>query len=494
MKKRIKFISFFLILVILFTGCTRGTEDFVQRVIPPKNRNIPIEGTWEVTAVLKTDNTNSSTYKDWIGKRIYFNRENALLGEYFLPHPTYQFKKVEGSAYLLYNHQAFPEEYQFDEREIQVINVTDNKNALWEVIKIKEDEIIIKIFNSSYRAKRRSKEVNPEVFQSYQKHDQKEDVKKKSNTESIRAGVLLGLRSPTTQEENYQYRTLWIGMENEKIFPIKDMNHIVFPRKNGFYEMKVEKNHGEDSLVLKSILTELKSNPQQESMDALSIDHKEEIYRKINYIGNDYLSIEETKVTLAEDRKNKQEKSYLKMLAVDSLPNIKAIKISDLLGEAGLKAMEEEVNKRKKSLEIDEGTTSKIEENFGLERKMGYWFLKGRMTPVGNNTVEWDYPINLIPSKPIIFYNELSVPWTGVKDRVPSAIDIFTAPSKDIALIVTKEEIYIYQIEQGILKSPLERIPLKEGESVIMAEWATGPYVKSWNATLSKYISEEEKN
>jgi hypothetical protein len=60
-------------------------------------------------------------------------------------------------------------------------------------------------------------------------------------------------------------------------------------------------------------------------------------------------------------------------------------------------------------------------------------------------------------------------------------LDAFTSPNKDIAIIVTKNKLYIYGISGDQLDSlPLGEIEMKEGETVIMAEWATGFYVDDW--------------
>ncbi len=92
----------------------------------------------------------------------------------------------------------------------------------------------------------------------------------------------------------------------------------------------------------------------------------------------------------------------------------------------------------------------------------------------------------------MVFYDALLVPWTNIKDVVPRAIDAYTSPNKDIALIFTKDELLIYDIHGNDLERlPKERIDLKNGETVIMAEWATGQYVESWKDIFQKSGGEE---
>ena len=93
----------------------------------------------------------------------------------------------------------------------------------------------------------------------------------------------------------------------------------------------------------------------------------------------------------------------------------------------------------------------------------------------------------------MVFYNNLNIPWTRVKNHVPSAIDVFTSPAKDLALVVTDKEIIVYRMyQENLAAPPLERIPLKEGEEVIMAEWALGHYVENWTLTCQTYLARED--
>jgi predicted DNA-binding antitoxin AbrB/MazE fold protein len=106
---------------------------------------------------------------------------------------------------------------------------------------------------------------------------------------------------------------------------------------------------------------------------------------------------------------------------------------------------------------------------------------------MNNQMLSGDFNINLMPSSKIILYDTLFIPWTAIKDKVPEAIDAYTSPSKDIALIVTTKYILIYTIENGALSSlPIQKVKLKEGESVIMSEWSTGDYVYNWERCFYK--------
>jgi hypothetical protein len=75
-----------------------------------------------------------------------------------------------------------------------------------------------------------------------------------------------------------------------------------------------------------------------------------------------------------------------------------------------------------------------------------------------------------------------------MKDRVPDATDAFTSPNNDIALVITKAKLMIYRIRPGQLsETPIAEIQLSEGTEIVMAEWALGSYVDSWEASFINY-------
>ena len=124
---------------------------------------------------------------------------------------------------------------------------------------------------------------------------------------------------------------------------------------------------------------------------------------------------------------------------------------------------------------------------------MGHWFFKGRINYLIDDEFHYaDYSINIIPPSKLVIYDDLKISWTYIKDKVPEAIDAFTSPLGDIAVVMTKNEIIIYGIIRGEMEDmPLRRIDLKDNETVIMAEWATGDYVDNWSKTLNGFKNGE---
>ena len=96
---------------------------------------------------------------------------------------------------------------------------------------------------------------------------------------------------------------------------------------------------------------------------------------------------------------------------------------------------------------------------------------------------------NVIPSSKLLMYDSLSVPWSSIKDKVPDAVDAFTSPNKDIAVIVCNSKIEIYSILNGKLsdKPITNNISIDTGASVVMAEWGENQYTDTWEKYFLKY-------
>src|SRR5699024_8214926 len=86
-----------------------------------------------------------------------------------------------------------------------------------------------------------------------------------------------------------------------------------------------------------------------------------------------------------------------------------------------------------------------------------------------------------IPPTKLVSYDELSISWNIIKDQIPTAIDAYTSPNSDIIIVLDRENIYVYSIDENRLSErPIYKIPLYEDEQVVMAEWAIGTYVDIW--------------
>lgn len=510
MKKLFLAVVLLLFTGILAGGCVSQNAGFTLAVIPPQNLQPPLQGTWEIVSLLQEGAAAQGEKPKWVGKTISFADKYVLLGDYLLLDPLYQVKKVAAETFLFYRHQVFPPDFHFQDPEIEVLTLYDKQLFCCELLQEKDGNLLLILFDNSYLVQKISDKVGEAVFPSLEIKNAGTEMDTGSLKETVNnhTGVLLGLRTPCQDlqgKSGENYRTLWLVLADEKLAPVLETKTILFPRRSGFYQLQVvrkeKEEKGEDFLIVDHILKQ-EEEEKKESAPVLPWDSRgsflgrEEgggcVMRKICYVGNDYVSIEETFTQSPVQGSNVSEESKLHIYAIDSLPGTKAVKISDLAGQDALKAMEHGRQKLLQQLGLEqEGPAD--ERNFGLARKMGHWIFNGRESYLKKNEFEkTDYDITVIPPNNVVSYNKLHIPWTRVKNRVPGAIDIFTSPAKNLALVVTNNEIIVYEMHQGnLLDPPLGKIPLNKDEDVIMAEWALGQYVEDWTLTFKAFSGQE---
>ncbi len=492
--KKVKFIYVLILVALMITGCSASPKEFSDRISSPYNKQVPVSGTWKVEKVIEENSNEESTMNaEWENKIVEFSEKYMTLADYYLKDPGYQVKRVNGREYLLYNYKTFLKDFNIPDGEIEVITVIDDDKYYCEIVRISDSELILSTSNYDLSLVK----VSDEVSNAYEAQEKQEESRGNSlviNKESslIHSGILLGLRSNDSDE--YSYRTLWIGFKNKRIDSLLEAKGIIYPRRSGFWKMEtitaIDGERKEDFLYTFNISKD--TLHESRKLEALYSDwggRTGSIQNRIDYIGNDYVSIETMGNGGYEYNDRSWQENILQILPVDSLASKKNIKITDLSGDESLSAIELGIQKTMEKLNINKSNLAnehKLLDSFGLERKMGHWFFKGRINYILDNEFHYaDYNINILPPSKLVIYDELSISWTHIKNKVPEAIDAFTSPLRDVVLVLTKSEIIIYGIERGeIGSSPLRRIDLMDNEAVIMAEWATGDYVDNWNQTL----------
>lgn len=491
--KKVKLICILILIAFTTIGCTASPKESTDRISSPINNQIPVSGTWKIVKVVdENSNDEGATSLEWEDKTLKFLETYMALGDYYLKNPRYQIKRINGKEYLLYNHKKFLKEFNIPDGEIEVITVIDEDKYFCEIIRISENELILSAYNYIFDLARVSDEVGNKIDSSEMQNSENSNFITYKEDSLIRSGVLLGLRSGDSDE--YSYRTVWIGFKNKKEDAFLETEGIIFPRRSGFWKIdsirNTEDGRTEDFLFAYNISKENMSELREKQFDYSNWEGKTgKLQKRIDYIGNDYVSIEAIGNGSYEHSDKNWQENILQILPVDSLTSKKSIRITDLSGEESLGTVELGIQKTMERINIKESdiiNEHKLLDSFGLERKMGHWFFKGRINYMLDNEFRFsDYSINIIPPSKLVVYDDLNLSWTHIKNKVPGAIDALTSPYNDIVLVLTKREIIIYKIERGQMdRYPLKRISLKDNETVIMAEWALDDYVDNWSKTL----------
>lgn len=486
----------------IFAGCSLKNINATDKISSPSNSLSPINGVWEIKKY-KVFNFGNKTYQqskikpaNLLGSKAAFNKEYAFLIDEICKDPQYKLKEVDANNYFFYTYKVSKEDFDIKEDKIEVISVIYGENLFHEFIKINEKELIVYLDDAFYYLEKidddTSKALSKENIEKLQKSKEENPLGK---DELRRSGVLIGLRSNTPidyedtlgseyKNQSIFYRTLWIGAENGKLRPILETPNLFVPRMSGFWWVGVDayelnSDHPKDRLFSYPVGKERKDINLIETQEEQSL-------KRILFVGNDYVAIEDKSTS---NINNDEERSSLQIRLIDNIVDNKGIKISDISGEDGKTAMH---NSASAFLALQDKETSKRlekeprEESFALYRRNGHWIVKGRLNSVHpGDSFYKDYDINIVPPNKMLNYDEFHISWNEVKEKVPEAVDAYTSPNKDLAIIISHNSLYVYRILNGALENMyLKKIALQQGESVVMAEWATGDYMERWEKTL----------
>ncbi|WDC83220.1 hypothetical protein PL321_10490 [Caloramator sp. mosi_1] len=144
MRKRFLVVIMIFVIIANFTSCSNFSSS--QKVKAPKNKIIPIRGTYKVEGV---DNYKKD---DMIERSFVFKEDEFWDGVDRFIGVNYKIKIVDMSEYLLNG-------YKIDNsvnkgKEVQVVSVLSNGNFIYDFIKINDDLIMLVYNKKVYKLKK----------------------------------------------------------------------------------------------------------------------------------------------------------------------------------------------------------------------------------------------------------------------------------------------------------------------------------------------------
>lgn len=500
-----KILSLF-ILVIIFvnlTACSVVDLSTTTRVIPPKVE-IPVEGSWRVdrytfSAMSKMVEAEA---KEWIGQKASFEKRKVVLPDDKCEKPEFKIKIVNTKTYLYNNYKSSMENIGIKQKEIKIITITSNQNYFRDIIKIDDTTIVI-IKDGVFFFLSKLPSGNKTNIGDTGNEKKLSNANIEPYMKKYQSGLLLGLKSyksvnyklPYNNEKKTiwepEYRTLWISYDGS-VKEVSELPFLFVPRRTGFWKLDAQReitdNYGMDFLLAAPIGKEGK-RPVIKAENTGFYDLK-----SINFVGNDYVCYERDNESGAKGNAKSKTSHFLEVVPIDTIYTGSEIPIlaSKVLGEKGMEGLNSGAKsylrtiseENKKVLEHTPSPT-----NFGLFRKNGKWLLRGRLNylSISEKHEYADFNIPIAAPENLVNYDSLFPSWEVIKQKVPSAVDGYTSPNKDIAVVLTNSKLLVYAIKNNVLgKSPLKEIELKNSEVSVMAQWALDDYVKLWSEQVKK--------
>ncbi|NLJ41694.1 MAG: hypothetical protein GX352_08850 [Clostridiales bacterium] len=490
--KLIKACFIILMCTLLLMGC-QGIENLnvAQTIAPPKNNRIPIKGTWIIKDYKRiSDLQEKQEIIDYsegqLGKVSLFTQDWAVVADEKCTETQYQIRRVNTEDYFLFHYNVDFKELDIEKETIEIISITSNGALFFDIIKIDEDRAVVYADKCFYWLEKVSDNVETS-------HNDKENVLKEDDNDKdkgediIRSGLFLGLRSTLVpdMENEYgsrsAYRTLWISSYNRNVGSILETPNIFLPRRSGFWALDVStRKIGEliqDHFSLVPVGSAGVNFVESDETNELSLIPEKNIKKNILFLSDDYIAVEYSETEAGEIK----EPNNYRVLPLDDANSQKGIKISNIAHEDMKDIFYKSAQSHlvsKGIRELDALQERGSDDNFTIARRNGHWILKGRLKLDGRNE---DFNIAFMPEGKFLNYDKLHVSWDEIKEKIPMALDAYTSPAKDLLIVVTSNFVMVYTIDGGqISEKPAKKIDLKKGETVIMAEWATGDYVALW--------------
>jgi len=505
------------LIALALVACNYNEFVATNKISSPKIEP-SILGKWKIETYkyLNTDAPEDASIKLWVNKMITLKKDTIVSPNDTFINPKYKLKVVNSLEYIYNKYNTIPENLGIEENEIQVFTIACSNNYFINIILLNNDEAILEKNSTLYYLSRIGSEdkgiVNNHEFNRGVTVKPSEVITA-NKFKRYQSGVIIGLKSYVEEEYNYPYgnkeekaktpvyRTLWISYDG-KVKEIKELPYILLVRKNGFWKVDSKRIKGDnyfyDSISAAPIgKTSKTKTPSQDFINNSSFYTE----KSINFISNDYISLDVKGEGNNKEEAQPYQYSLLNTIPIDTIYSgeDRAITISEAIGDKGVDALKVAIQGSAKNKESNKNFQLKDAEqfnSFGLVRKNGKWVMKGRVN-FSNDNLSYnygDFEIPILMPESLLKYDSIFAPWSQVKQSIPQAKDIFSSPNKNMSIVVTDESLLVYPIAENSLgETPAKEIKLKENETVIMAEWATGEYVDIWADQVDKSVSLEKK-
>ena len=471
----------------IISGCTSIEFNIEETIKPPEIDNVAIHGTWRIEKYISIikgqsdlNEAEESNRKKYVGKDAIFDNEICAIGIEVCTNPEYKIIRTAADTFLKSTYQINIESLGLKRDKVNVVTISTANKFFNQLIVTNDMTAYVYLENGFLLLKKISDSVDDKVKQ----NSVGKVADNKSNEEFeedplLRSGVLIGVRSADNT-----YCTIWIYSKNREIKAVSYREQLLVPRSHGFWEAGGIQHMGQKLYAVPFATSKLQLLPIGDGVNTILTDKPG---AKILFLGNDYIGIEHN--------------FKLNVLPMDNIGVGKAVKISDIILDNSFNVSNEFERARQDIVStLDKDKLKSIvgefdEGNFTLKRRNGHWIMKSRLyfKEDYNGHKYEDFDLNFVVPSTLISYDEMDIPWNNIKSKLPWTVDAYMSPNKEIAVLASRDSLNIYPVQKrNIVNKQLMKIPLSEGDSIIMAEWATGKYADIWAKFVDRIFTDRQ--
>lgn len=327
------------------------------------------------------------------------------------------------------------------------------------------------------------------------------------NTSPTTSGLLLGLRQDDAKTGRSSYRTLWIAPSSNKDLGAKlqaQAPGILVARDDGWWRVGVARETigtgGIDVLYAHPAtdrgLKNLSHAPAGSCIEG-DYDSNFDYQETILFVGSKYVSHQKRASALkpcdrysAFNALEVNRFDQLKFAAEDHKPfsvefspeNIKLSEFGQEAQDAHTSAWLDSVNALSSEDQSKLGEQKTPEDNnWGVVRRSGRWAIRAGIV----STLETFFDVTVLPEilAAVVGSPEPALPYSL------TAKDWMFSPNKDLMAQITANKLELYKVWGGKPSIGLVlSIPLKQGEAVVMVQWAVGKGLMRWSKEVPKLL------
>ena len=495
MKRLFSSVICIFLCIFLLMGCSFVQQESSSVIVPPRNMNLKIKGAWnaEVYKILEANVLSDEDIKNITSNPIKIRSNGISLSGEDIKKIKYTVKVVKPNYTISYeNKYKMSNLLGNDIESIDVYSIIYQNKVLAEFFYNTEEESYLYYQGIIFKVKL-DKDIDISEDQKYDDYESSV-VKDESR---ISEGLYIALKKPSKTEGIPEtYRTLWISTKDGSLQEVKERENIIFPRLKGIWYLEPKLYEDTERKIKYEYF---KSAP----IDTVAVEYNEKLVeeikgsigdgttllRNINFISNDYIATE------VVSNNSKYESDYYEVLPIDNMNTSTGISISDLYTtKDSYTDYTDAYNETYSTLdnEIKSSLSQYIDySNFTLKRETGKWILQGKISPLNKNNKSYDYTLSIKPNDNLVKYDALMIPWRTLRNEIPFIKDAYTSPDGKMLVVIVEDELLVYGIDgNNISEKPMERIRLKDGEQVIMAEWCERDYVELWDVFFKEFQKE----